>query len=80
MMNADQVHDLLNKMGLTTTITRNGIELDTVKAVIINGKIVTRYPIEVGDILTVHNKNHKVLSVTSVADNLYFDGTYDDYA
>lgn len=79
MLNADQIKELFEALGLTTTITRNGIELDSVKAVVINGSLITQFPIKTGDTIAVHNKSYKVLSVSSIADDLYFQGTYGDY-
>ena len=80
MLNADQVKELINTFGLIATVTRNKVELaNDVKAVIINKSFITQFPLKAGDIIFAHNKSHKVLSVTSIADNLYFQGTYSDY-
>ena len=65
MMTFEQVQNLLNNMGLIATIVRNGKDIATVKAVVINGQIITQYPIEIGDLIKIHNKSHKVLSVTT---------------
>lgn len=45
MMTFEQVQNLLNNMGLIATIARNGKDIATVKAVVINGQIITQYPI-----------------------------------
>lgn len=44
MMTFEQVQNLLNNMGLIATIARNGKDIATVKAVVINGQIITQYP------------------------------------
>ena len=72
MMTFEQVQNLLNNMGLIATIARNGKDIATVKAVVINGQIITQY-------LKIHNKSHKVLSVAAGAEDLFFQGTYNDY-
>lgn len=63
MMTFEQVQNLLNNMGLIATIARNGKDIATVKAVVIK----------------IHNKSHKVLSVAAGAEDLFFQGTYNDY-
>ena len=52
MMTFEQVQNLLNNMGLIATIARNGKDIATVKAVVINGQIITQYPIEIGEIFS----------------------------
>ena len=79
MMTFEKVQNLLNNMGLIATIARNGKDIATVKAVVINGQIITQYPIEIGDLIKIHNKSHKVLSVAAGAEDLFFQGTYNDY-